>query len=404
MAEVATSGGKSLVISIIIFYILKHMNPDAKFLIIVPSINLVTQFYENIMEYNYNLKTLNGYPKVDFRNHLIDSIVENDPDYNPCHIRMEEVMSDKPRRYSGNNQPNIYIGTYQSLEKWPKEFFKRFHTVACDEAHGAKSNTLIKILKRTFTHAYNRFGVSGTFPSENTLEILTIQSVLGPKVTQIEAETLVKSGVITPMAIKAVILNHRDVEFNNRMTYIKKVGAGKDAYQLEKEYIQKSDRRLEFIKRLVLKCDNNTLILFHTIEYGQRIFEKLKEEIPDKEFFYIDGTVNNKQRNFIKTELEKSDSTNKVLVASFGTTSTGISIKNLHYLIMADSFKSEQVIIQSIGRLLRLLEGKDKAVIFDIIDVFDGSKMNNILYRHFIERKKFYNKRKYPYTETRINL
>ena len=70
---------------------------------------------------------------------------------------------------------------------------------------------------------------------------------------------------------------------------------------------------------------------------------------------------------------------------------------------MADSFKSEQIIIQSIGRLLRLFNGKDKAVIFDLVDVF-SDKMDNILYKHYLERKKFYNKRKYPYKEIKINL
>ena len=76
MAEVATSGGKSLVISIIMFYILKHLNPEAKFLIIVPSITLVTQFYENIMEYNYGFNFLAKYgDKIDFRENKIDEIV-----------------------------------------------------------------------------------------------------------------------------------------------------------------------------------------------------------------------------------------------------------------------------------------------------------------------------------------
>ena len=83
--------------------------------------------------------------------------------------------------------------------------------------------------------------------------------------------------------------------------------------------------------------------------------------------------------------------------------STGVSIKNLHYLIMADSFKSEQIVIQSIGRLLRLFEGKEKAVIFDLVDVF-SEEMNNILYGHYIERKKFYHKHKYPLKEMKIKL
>ena len=319
MAEVATSGGKSLVISIVMFYTLKNMNSEAKFLIIVPSITLVTQFYENIMEYNYGFNFLAKYAdKLDFREHKIEDIVKDTPTYDPCHLRMEEVMSDKPRKYSGPTQPNIYIGCYQSLEKWPKEFFQQFHTIACDEAHGAKSTTITSILKRTFGHAYNRFGVSGTFPNDDTLEILTIQSVLGPNVTKIEASTLVESGTITPMVIKAVILNHDSGDVNERLSHIKKMGAGADAFRFEKEFMQQSDKRLEFIKKLVDKCSTNTLLLFHTIEYGTKIYDKLRTELTDKDFYYIDGEVNNKQREFIKKEMEITKQKVEYTILNFG--------------------------------------------------------------------------------------
>lgn len=405
MAEVATSGGKSLIISIVYFYTLKKLNPDAKLLIIVPSITLVTQFYENILEYNYGLNYLEKYKdKVEFREHLIDIILNENADYNPCHLKMEEIMSDRPRKYTGPSQPNVYIGCYQSIEKWPKEFFKQFHTVACDEAHGAKSTTLIKILKRTFNHAYNRFGVSGTFPPDDSLEILTIQSLLGPNVTKVEAKKLVEMGTITPMDIKVVILNHNNQELNDRLNYVKKMGAGADVFRYEKQFIQNSDKRLEFIKKIVEKCNSNTLLLFHTIEYGTKIFNKLKNEISDKDFYYIDGNVKNKNREIIKKEMEKTDGNIKVLVASFATLGTGVSINAIFNVIFADSFKSEQIVIQSIGRALRKHNSKKIATIFDIVDVFDQNKMSNIFYKHYKEREKFYKKREYPYKEIKINL
>ena len=128
MAEVATSGGKSLIISIVMFYTLKHMDLAAKFLIIVPSITLVTQFYDNIMEYNWGINNL-----VEMRENKGDSIVNTEAKYSPCDVRVEEVMSERPRKFSGTQGANVYIGTYQSLEKWPKEFFQQFHTVVTDE-------------------------------------------------------------------------------------------------------------------------------------------------------------------------------------------------------------------------------------------------------------------------------
>lgn len=435
MAEVATSGGKSLVISIIIFYTLKKIDPEARFLIIVPSITLVTQFYENILEYYYGKNKLSSsvydfvveIEKIDGllqtyhpndevligdSKKLAKDIKEKDSeDFKRVsklkvekEIRIEEIMSDKPRSYKGDGEPNIYIGCYQSLEKWPKEFFSQFHTVACDEAHGAKSKTLTSILKKTFGKAYNRFGVSGTFPSDDSLEILTIQSVLGPKVTQIEASKLVESGTITPMEIKCLILNHGKSEITERLNYIRKMGAGADAFRLEKDFIQASDSRLEFLKKLILKCDTNTLVLFHTIDYGTRIYNKLKAEIPDKDFYYIDGEINNKKREEIKSQMELTGDKVKILIASYGTLSTGVSINAIFNVILADSFKSEQIIIQSIGRALRKHDQKKVATIFDLVDVFDTQNHNNILYGHYREREKFYQTRKYPYKEFKINL
>jgi superfamily II DNA or RNA helicase len=381
------------------FYTLKHIDPKAKFLIIVPSITLVTQFYDNIMEYNWGINSL-----LEMREKKIDSILNPEAKYSPCDVRVEEVMSERPRKFSGAQDPNVYIGTYQSLEKWPKEFFQQFHTVVTDEAHGAKAKTITTILQKTFGHAYSRFGVSGTFPDDDTCEILTIQSVLGPKITEVSANELKEKGIITPMEIRCVIMNHNDKEFDDRIQIIKRGGNGKDAFELEKAYIHVSDKRLEFIKKIVEKCDSNTLLLFHTIEYGQAIFNKLQNDISDKEFFYIDGEVSGKKREIIKKEMEVTDGKVKVLVASYGTLSTGVSINAIFNVIFTDSFKSEQIIIQSIGRALRLHSDKKKANIFDLVDVFDANNMSNILFRHFKEREKFYIKRQYPYKVIKINL
>jgi superfamily II DNA or RNA helicase len=397
MAEVATSGGKSLIISIVMFYTLKYIKPDAKFLIIVPSITLVTQFYDNIMEYNWGANILQ-----EQRDNKIDSILENT--MSPCDIRVEEVMSERPRKYSGTQNANVYIGTYQSLEKWPKEFFQQFHTVVTDEAHSAKAKTISTILQKTFKHAYSRFGVSGTFPEDDTCEILTIQAVLGPKITEVSANELKEKGIITPMDIKVVVMNHNDLEFDTRVGQIRKAGMGKEAFEIEKDFIHISEKRLDFIKKIVEKCDTNTLILFHTIEYGQRILNKLKSEINDKDFFYIDGEISGKKREEIKKKMEETDGNVKVLIASYGTLSTGVSINAIFNVVFADSFKSEQIIIQSIGRALRLHSDKKRALIFDLVDVFSPTNLNNILFKHFKEREKFYIKRKYPYKMIKINL
>jgi superfamily II DNA or RNA helicase len=276
--------------------------------------------------------------------------------------------------------------------------------VACDEAHGAKAKTITGILHKTFGSAYSRFGVSGTFPPDESCEILTIQSVLGPKITEVSASELKEKGIITPMEVKVVVMNHQDLDYGERLEYIKRSGMGKEALELEKSFIHESDKRLNFIKKIVEKCDKNTLVLFHSIEYGQKILNKLRAEITDKDFFYIDGEVKNKEREAIKKFMEETVSNTKILIASYGTLSTGVSINAIFNVIFADSFKSEQIIIQSIGRALRLHEEKKTALIFDLVDVFTHDNPKNTLFRHFKEREKFYIKRKYPYTLTKVNL
>lgn len=386
ITEIATSGGKSLVISLVFFYILKNVKPDAKLLIIVPNISLVNQFYDNIIDFNIG-----------------ENYKHDGGNKNPLYLKIDEIMSEKPRKHSKTEDANIYIGTYQSLEKWDKSFFRQFHSVVVDESHKAKASTIKKILSYTFGHAYIRFGVSGTFPNDDSCEILTIQSVLGPKVTQIEASTLVKDGKITPMQINSLIINHNAPKLFKRLKSARNMNNGGEIYNIEKKFVQSSDKRLDFIKKIVeQKCKNNSMVLFHTIEYGEKIFNKLKE-ISDIDVFYIDGNVSAKERKYIISEMNKTDRI-KILVSSYGTTATGLSINSIFNVIFADSFKSESLIIQAIGRALRKFKGKEVATIYDIVDVLDPKDMTNALYRQYLDRVKFYKKRKYPFKEIKLNL
>jgi len=387
IGEVATSGGKSLILSIVFFYIWKYTDKDAKQLLIVPSITLVTQFYDDIVDYNNGMLGVNE---------------------NKLDIRIQEIMSDKPRKHSGQEDPNLFISTYQSLAKtsnWGNAFYEQFYTVAVDECHQAKIISLVKILQKTFKSAEYRFGVSGTFPEDDTAEILTIQSVCGPKVTSIKAKMLQDQGKIANLKIKCIYLNHNDHEFDNQLKDIRKnVNLANKAYQLEKKYIHDSIPRMMFIKKLIGKFKSNGLVLFNIIEHGKRILETLEEAYPEIVFLYIDGSVKKKDREEYKKLMELDDGQIRILVATFGTLSTGVSINNIHNIVFCDSFKSETRIIQSIGRGLRLHEEKDKAIIFDLIDVFKESGYNNSFYRHSIERQSLYRKHQYEYDKLKFIL
>lgn len=396
LTEVATGGGKSLIFAIIAFYILKNVNPNAKFLLIVPNISLVTQFYDDIVSYNKGFKDCK----------------QNET---PLNINMLEIMSDKPRTDEGNI--NIAIGTVQSLElmlkkKEYKGWFEQFDVIATDECHkagnGAKSTgikQIKKVLSRTMGSAYMRFGMSGTYPEDDTLDWLVIQSLHGPRIAEVHAKKLMDKGIISHVKIKSLLLNHNDPYFNTQLDSIKGGGNAKACFDLERNYVHESDLRLNFIMdKIISRVTKNTLVLFNIKEYGKKIHTKIQEELKDIDVYYIDGDIKKDIRENIKVEMEKLDDKPKILVASFGTLSTGVSIKNLHNVIFMESFKSEQIIIQSIGRVLRLHKDKDKAIVFDIVDIFDDGFNKNILYRHYETRKSFYHKREYPLEELKIKL
>jgi superfamily II DNA or RNA helicase len=384
IVEIATAGGKSLVFGTLLFYYLKNVNPNAKFLLIVPNISLVTQFYNDLGDYNYGF---------------------NSENLTPCDIRIDEVMSDKPRKYRDEEKkPNVYIGTYQSLEKYPKEWFKQFEVVAADEAHTAKAQTLINILTKTFGSAKIRFGMSGTYPSPTSVEILTIQSLLGPKLINISAKKLMDKGLISTVKIKVILLHHDNHKFAEGVYNIKKRGDGQKAWLLEKEYVANSAKRKTFIKNLVDKFSTNSLILFHNIEYGTDLFNFLKDNCQKKDVFFIDGETPMEKRDYIKNKMEDTSGNPKILVASFGTTSTGVNIKAITNIIFSQAFKSDQVIRQSIGRGLRLHSEKNKLIVFDIVDIFHDTFKTTLWRQYESRRDDIYKKQKYPFDELKIKL
>ena len=383
LIEVATAGGKSLIFGTFMFYILKYINPNAKFLLIVPRMSLVTQFYDDIIDYNF------GY---------------NKEQKNPINIKIEEVFSDKPRKVRDGEEPNLYIGTYQSLINYPKEWYEKFDVVVTDESHTAKSKSLETILTKTFGTAKYRLGLSGTYPDIQSAEYLTIQSLMGPKIVNVKSKFLMEKGLISEVKINVMILNYNEDEFAERVYRIKKNGGGQKAYQLEKEYAQKSLKRKVFFRKLVEKFKNNSLILFHTIEYGTMLYEYLRDNISNKHFYYIDGSTKKDKREKIKKLMEITDDKPKILIASFGTFSTGINIKAIMNVVFADSFKSDQIIRQSIGRGLRLHKDKNKLIVFDIVDNF-LPKYTNILYKQYqVRLEKIYKKQGFTVNEIKLKI
>jgi superfamily II DNA or RNA helicase len=312
-----------------------------------------------------------------------------------------KIKSIKKIEYNGD----VYNLRIKSPEGTNHNYFANNINVA--NCHTAKAATVKSVLARTFGTAYMRIGMTGTFPDEESAEYLMIQSVSGPKINEVGAVELAKKGIITPMQVRAIILNHLDEEFRDSIHYIKSTGGnGRKVLDFEKQYIQRSKKRMDFIIEKILKnIKHNTLLLFFNIEYGKSLYENCRNRLDNAYTYYIDGGVNGDKREWIKDEMKNTDKP-RILVASYGTLSTGVSIKSIKNLVLCDSFKSEQVVIQSIGRALRLHKDKDRALIFDLVDVFDDKydRHPNFLYKHYLERKKFYDRREYPNDVKVVNL
>lgn len=341
--SVATSGGKTLIYSMILFFLMdKYKNK--KFLLVVPSKTLVTQFYDDILEFNWKEQI----------------------NVNPQEIYAE---NEKPRTFDKSKPVNFVISTFQSLvyEKktpireitqngkkvqieltkeeiakyketkqkikykkqvilnYPKDWYKQFWSVSIDEGHKSAAESYKKILKYTVNNAYYRWGMSGSFPKDDSYEMMEIMARTGPVVDTVKAKQLMDEGFITKVKIKGIIMNHNDWEFAETLEIVSSRDK-KAAYDLEVAKLQESEERITVINKIVSECKSNTLVLFHNTEYGQRIFEHLKEKNPDKDFYFIDGSIKNNatkknienNRSFIKKEMEKTIEKIEYTILNFG--------------------------------------------------------------------------------------
>jgi superfamily II DNA or RNA helicase len=277
ISELTTSAGKSLILYICAAYLIQK-NIVKKWCIIVPNISLVTQLIEDFGTYN-------------------DGMIS---------LKYEEVFGGaKPKEIS-----NIVVGTYQSLVKKDPTFFDDFDGVIIDEAHSTNCNSIKKILEK-FKSVDYRIGVSGTFPKENTLERLTISAYIGPMINLVNADYLIKNKYITSVDINILLLNYVTDEVKNSFKDISLSNNSddkKNAFLLEKQFVIDSDIRLNFLVRLVDKiATNNTLILFHRVDYGTKIYDALKK-FSNKNIMYVSGETHVDIRDLYKKKME---STNK---------------------------------------------------------------------------------------------
>lgn len=379
VSEIATSGGKTLIMFCVFAY-MKSRGLSKRSLIIVPSVSLVEQTYEKFIMYSENRT------KINFSVQLLGG------------------GNDKFDKKS-----DIIIATYQTLRDMPEEFFEGIDSVCCDEAHGTKNISTLKSLKKC-TDANFRYGLSGTTQVHSSdADSYTIMGALGPLINKLNADFLFSQKVATPVKIKMLYLDYLDEDIKQQLSELKKNKMDIDPTKLltlEKKLIISNPKRFEYIIELIKAQTKNTLVLFNNVQdkYGNKIYNKLKEELPnDVDIFYTDGGTDKKQKEYYRKMMDKTDK-QRIFVASFGTTSTGIDISNIHAIIFVESFKSEVIIRQSIGRGIRKGLNKEKIVVFDIVDDFCYKKYKNYTYKHSEERIKIYEGENFPYKKFSISL
>ena len=372
--ELATSAGKTLITFIVLAYLKQRglVDKDRKFLIIVPRIGLVNQTLDKFQE-NYN----NGLVPIKY-------------------LPMGGNNKFKQKLY---DEADCIISTYQSLGRKNEAFFKPINHIYVDEGHTAQNNTVQKIINTIKIPSY-KFGMSGTLEiNPDKSEFFRMQKYLGPLVMVLTAKDLQDENYSPKVNIKIIHLNYdnsddkiiEDYNFflkNGAEQYADKTEFAKELYKIERQIIIEHEKRREFTVKLANSLDKNTLILFNNVKdkLGLKISEDLKKL--ENEVYYIDGSTKSVDREDYQDAMEKNS--NVKLVASFGTFSTGMDLKNIYNIIFAESYKSPILIRQSIGRGMRELLGKYFINIIDIVDMF-----GKYAKKHAKERLGIYKKQKF---------
>ncbi len=356
-----TAAGKSLIMYIVVRFMLAA---EKRVLLVVPSTHLVGQMYTDWEEYGWT----------------------------DIHESVEQIYGGMPNEF---NRP-VVISTWQSMFEKKKvrkkmvtklrkaELFNTFECLMFDEAHSCKATSL-KDIAAACKNAEWRIGLSGTFPEENDVDWFTIVGAIGDITPYTSYQSLRASNHVSHLTIENLFIDYslKERELNYYQHY-------KD-YHAEVDYIEKLEARNRFIVNLAMVFETNTIMLFTKIAHGRLLFNMLEEA--GAKVFHIDGSTAAEERNLIRQRMEANSGI--VLVASYGTFSQGVNIKNVHQIIAASNYKKFYKVVQSIGRGLRRIEGlKEEVTMYNIVDDlrYKVREFNyvNYLYQHYQQRMKVY--------------
>ena len=355
-----TGSGKSFIIYLLMKYYLENLNENQKVLVIVPTTSLVEQMYSDFESYGMNADEY-------------------------CH----KIYSGKDK----NTDKPIIISTWQSIYKYPKAWFKKFGMVIGDECHGFKSKSLSSIMNKA-TEAKYRFGTTGTLDGTQTHR-LVLEGLFGPVYQVTTTKKLQDNETLAPLDIKVLLLDYPEE--------VKK-DFGKKTYQEEIDFIIGHNGRNRLIRNLAVDAKGNSLVLFNRVDaHGKPLFELINNKVEDgRKVFFVSGEVDTSDREAIRHIVEKQN--DAIIVASLGTFSTGINIRNLHNIIFASPSKSQIKVLQSIGRGLRKSDDGRITTLYDVTDDLHWKNRKNYTLLHGAERVKIYEKEQFKYKIIKVDI
>ncbi|ACV50053.1 DNA helicase UvsW [Delftia phage PhiW-14] len=356
----ATAAGKSLLQYMMVRF---YLNAGMRILLIVPSINLVSQMVSDFKNYS----SANGWD-AEGNVHMI--------------CEGATPWTSKP----------VVVATWQSLKNLPEEWFHQWDMMIGDECHTFSAECLTYIGKNCI-NARNRYGLTGTLKKGRN-HPLQVQQHFGPVRRLVTAKQLQDSGRAAKTRVIMIQINHKSED---------RVALAQDRdYQKEIEFIISNEYRNRIIKNICLSAKGNTLVLFDRIDTHLELVKKMLEGNDSVLVRVIDGDVANADRDVIKAEMEGVAAGKPVvLLATSGCVSTGVSIKNLHNLVFTHPSKSSVKVIQSIGRTIRLHDSKEVATIYDLVDDLSYAGWINHALRHASERLAIYDEEQHP-VETHV--
>ena len=356
-----TGSGKSLIIYMLMRYYFNKISTDEKILIVVPTIGLVNQMISDFKDYTNDTWDLES--------------------------NVHAIFSGRDKK----TNKKIVVSTWQSLYNMPNDYFDEFSVVFGDECHLFKSKSLVSLMTK-IKNAHYRIGTTGTLDGSKTHK-LVIEGLFGPVFNVTSTKKLIDKKLLSELKIECIKLTY-DQEICNENK--------RSSYQDEIKFLISNENRNKFIVELAENTKGNTLILFNFVELHGKVLNDMLEQNNNKNIFFIHGGTEANQREEIRQIVNTEK--NAILVASYGTCSTGLNIPNIDNVIFASPSKSVIRVLQSIGRGLRKSKNENLTKVYDISDDMTYKSYVNHTLKHLDERLKIYTNEGFDFSITRITL